>query len=260
MKHQVKNGLALAGIAIATLGILSWRTAENNQIPVKPYSIHYQDDTSKPRKKYSQNRDYTVGDLDKASKELDRAAEELNKNMNIDFAKMDKELKAAMDEMKKIDFEKISREVQTALAKVDWEKTRTEVERSLREAEKKMKDIDKKQIEKEMAKAKEEMSEARLKSKIDMEKIRKDVEKGMAEAKVGIEKAKKEIAQLKEFTESLEKDGLIDRKKGYRIEVKKGELYINGTKQSKEVNDKYRKYFKEEDYSIRSDGDGISSL
>lgn len=260
MKLQAKQGLALAGIAVAAFGILSWKTAENNQIPVKPYSIPYQEDTTKPRKKNVQNRDYTVGDLDKAAKELDRAAAELNKNMTIDFTKMDKELKAAMDEIKKIDFEKIGREVQTALAKVDWEKTRTEVDRSLREAERKMKEIDKKQIEKEMARAKEEMSEARLKSRIDIEKIKKDVEKGMAEAKVGIEKAKKEIALLKEFTESLEKDGLIDRKKGYRIEVKKGELYINGTKQPKEVNDKYRKYFKEEDYSIRSDGDEISSL
>lgn len=260
MKQQTKRGLALAGIAVAALGMFSWKTAENNQIPVKPHNVHYQDDTSKPRKKYSQNRDYTVGDLDKAAKDLDRAAEELNKNMQVDLTKMDKELKAAMDEMKKIDLEKISREVQTTLAKLDWEKTRTEVERSLREAEKKMKEIDKKQIEKEMARAKDEMNEARLTPKIDMEKIKKDVEKGMAAARVGIEKAKKEIALLKEFTESLEKDGLINRKKGYRIEVKKGELYINGTQQPKEVNDKYRKYFKEEDYSIRSDGNEISSL
>lgn len=253
MKHPTKNGLVLAGIAVATLGTLSWKTAENNRIPVKPHNIHYQDDTSKPRKNYSQNRNYTVGDLDKASKELDRAAEELNRNMTIDFAKIDKGLKAAMDEMKKIDLEKISREVQTALAKVDWEKTRTEVDRSLREAEKKMKEIDSKQIEKEMARAKDEMNEARLRPKIDMEKIKKEVEKGMAEARVGIEKAKKEIALLKEFTENLEKDGLIDRKKGYRIEVKKGELYINGTQQPKEVTDRYRKYFKEPVGGIKLD-------
>ena len=68
------------------------------------------------------------------------------------------------------------------------------------------------------------------------------------------------ILLMKEFTEGLEKDGLINRKKGFTLEIKNGELYINGTKQSKEVNDKYHKYFKDEDYSIKSDGDSISSI
>jgi hypothetical protein len=78
----------------------------------------------------------------------------------------------------------------------------------------------------------------------------------MEHARTGLEKAKKEITLLKEFTSELEKDGLVDRKKGYTIEIKSGEMYINGVKQSKEVNDKYRKYFKDEDYTIKSDAEG----
>ena len=40
----------------------------------------------------------------------------------------------------------------------------------------------------------------------------------------------------------MEADGLIDKKKGYTIEWKSGELYINGTEQPKNVSDKYKKY------------------
>lgn len=260
MKSQTNRMLSLAGFAFAALTFLSWKTAENNHFTVKPSIAAYPEDTIKPRKKISQNRDYTIGNLDEALKDLDRASADLNKNMNIDFSKMEKEMKTAMEDMKKIDFEKIGRDVQLAMKKIDWDKTRIEVDKALREAQVKLREVDMKNMEKDMARAKEEMKAARLSSKIDMEKIKNEVTKGMAEAKIGIEKAKKEISLLKEFTEGLEKDGLIDTKKGYRIEVKKGELYINGTKQSKEVNDKYRKYFKDEDYSIRSDGDGISSI
>jgi hypothetical protein len=117
-----------------------------------------------------------------------------------------------------------------------------------------------KKIEKQIAHAKEQLNTEKISSHIDMEKIKRSVNEGLAKARTGIEKAKKELSLLKEFTETLEKDGLINKKKGYRIEIKKGELYINGTKQSKEVNDKYRKYFKDEDYTISSDGDDISSL
>jgi hypothetical protein len=58
----------------------------------------------------------------------------------------------------------------------------------------------------------------------------------------------------------LRKDGLISKKKGYKIEIKDGEMFINGTKQSKEVNEKYKKYFRDGDYTLRSDGDDISSI
>jgi hypothetical protein len=45
---------------------------------------------------------------------------------------------------------------------------------------------------------------------------------------------------MKEFTSELEKDGLIDRKKDYEIEWRKGNLYINGVQQSQEVTNKYK--------------------
>ncbi|MES2004703.1 MAG: hypothetical protein V4450_09285 [Bacteroidota bacterium] len=248
-----------AGIAFVAVAFISWKKSENNQLPVKPYTVNYQD-TVTSRKKSSDKKEYRVGDLDGAMKDLDRAMVDMDKNMKIDFVKMDKEIKAAMEELKKVNFEKIGHEVEASLNNVDWVSIKKEIANALRQVDLNMKEIDKQQIKEQMAKVKEQMEEAKINSKIDMKKMKESIEKGLASAKIGIENAKKEISLLKEFTNELDKDGLIDKKKSFKIEIKKGEMYINGTKQSKEVNDKYRKYFKDEDYTISSDKDGSEKV
>ncbi len=251
MNQKKSTWMAFSALLLISVAFISWKNSDSG-LPVKPYKIYQNNDTTAPAKK--SKKEYRVGDLDNAMKDLDKAMADMNKNMNIDFAKMDKEIKAAMEEVKKIDYEKISREIKEELSKVDWSKTKMEVEKALKEAEIEMKKVDMKEIEKTIENVRKEVSAEKIRAHIDMEKIKKEVEAGLSGAKLGLEKAKKELGMLKEFTETLEKDGLIDRKKGYKIEVKAGELYINGNKQSKEVNDKYSKYFKDEDYSITSDG------
>ena len=66
---------------------------------------------------------------------------------------------------------------------------------------------------------------------------------------------KQDLALMTELTKALEKDELVDNRKPHNLEVKDGELYINGEKQSKEVSDKYRKYFKNDNYTITNDED-----
>lgn len=254
MKKHNQPWLAWAGFAFAAFTFLAWKRTD--YIPNQPKTPQ-QSDTTRPSKKQKPNKDYRAGDLDKAMKELDQAQLEMNKNIHFDMPNMEKEINQAMEQVKKIDFEKISQEVTASLKNINWDKTRADVDKAMREAEIQMKKID---INKEMGKAKESMQSAKM--NIHMDEIKKTVEKSLAAARIGIEKAKKEIRQLKEFTENLEKDGRIDPKKGYRIDIKKGELYINGTKQSKEISDKYRKYYKdhEDDFSISSDGEGISRI
>ena len=259
MKPNNNKWYAFAGLAFAALLFSAWQTT-GSTLPIKPYLIRYDEDTTIPRKKPNDKKEYKTGDLDRAMKELDKAMLDIDKNRKIDFSKMDKELKLAIEEIKKIDFEKIGRDVAASLKEVNWEKARVEVDKALREAEIKIKEVDMKKIEKEIARVKEEVNAQKIISSIDMEKIKRSVDEGLSKARTGIEKAKKELTLLKEFADTLEKDGLINKKKGYKIEIKSGELYINGTKQSKEVTDTYRKYFKEEDFSIRSDGDDISSI
>ena len=252
---------ALAAALVAIITSTAWKSAGSVQ-PVKPFTMRHVEDTTAPRKKIMEKkeRDYKISEVDQAMKELDKAMVDMDKNIKIDFSKMDKEIKLAMDEIKKIDFEKIGREVEASLKEVNWEKTRAEVDKALIEAEVKIKEVDMKKIRKELEAVKENINIDKIKSHIDIEKIQKSVHEGLAKARTGIESAKKELGLLKEFTEALEKDGLISKKKGYKINIKNNEMYINGAKQSQEVNEKYRKYFKDGNYTLSSDGDEISTL
>jgi outer membrane murein-binding lipoprotein Lpp len=256
MKTISNKWVAATALLAAAISFSAWKsggTSNNYQ----DYFASANQDTTPARKKLSGKRDYKIGDLDEAMKDLDRAMADMDKNLKIDFSKMDQEMKKAMEELKKVDFDKIGHEVASALKEINWEKTRVEVDKAMREAEKSLKEIDMEKVKHDISKAKEQLDVEKIKAHIDIDKIRKNVDDGLAQARIGLDKAKKELTLLKEFIGELDKDGLIDKKKGYKIEIKKGELYINGTKQSKEVNDKYKKYFKDEDYTIRSDGEDI---
>lgn len=259
MKSNKNQWLPLTGIAFAAFILSSWQI-NGAGLPVQPYLVQTQEDTTPMRKKTYANRDYKIGNLDKDLKDLDQVMEKMENNTLIDFSKMEKELKAAMEEINKIDFTNLSKEIKASMKDFNWEKTRKEVDEAMRKAEIRMKEVDMKKMGKEVEKTKAEMDIERKKTHFNTEHFRKNLEESLSKAKVGIQNAKQELLLLKEFTEALEKDGLIDKKKGYKVQIKDGEMYINGNKQTKEVNDKYRKYFKEEDYSIRSDGDGISNL
>ncbi len=129
------------------------------------------------------------------------------------------------------------------------------METEIKEAMEKVKKVDMEKLKIEMEKVKEELQEQKLNMKINSEQIKEEVNQAMAKAKVSIENAKEELMLYKSFTNELEKDGLIDKKKSYKIEIKEGELFINDKKQPKDVSDKYRHYYKKENFSITSDGD-----
>lgn len=232
-------------LLILLIGGSSWQIKGKNKINTnKSFS-----DTTKPGNNSADKDEHRMRDLDEAMKELDEAMKRLNVEMKkLDGAKLEKEIKASME-------------------KVDWKKIQVDVERAMKEAEVKMKDIDMSKLHKQMEEMQENLRKQELKMKINGEKIRKQVEESMKKAKVNMErakvdmeKAKEEIKFMNEFTDELEKDGLINKKKGYKVEVKNGELYINGTKQSKEVSDKYRKYFKKDNFSINTNGDTIIEI
>ena len=85
--------------------------------------------------------------------------------------------------------------------------------------------------------------------------MRDEAEQSMKKAKEEIAKAKLDLKNLKDFTNALDKDGLIDKKKDYKIKVEDGELFINGNKQSKETYEKYKPYYKKDNFSINSNAD-----
>lgn len=253
MKTSNNKWWLSAGMIAAIVIFCAWKAG--NETGYGKYNGPEQDTIPRKKLSVSGKNEFRIGDLDGAMKDLDRAMEEMNKNLKLDFSKMDLEMKAAMEEMKKIDFDKIGKEIEASMKSIDWDKTRVEIDAAMREAKAKFREVDMEKVKKEIAKAKEQLSQEKLRTHIDMQKIKESVDAGLQNARVGIEKAKKELSMFKEFTTNLEKDGLIDKNKPYKIEIKSGEMYINGTKQSKEVNDKYRKYFRDEDFTIRSDKD-----
>ena len=172
---------------------------------------------------------------------------------NIDMEKMKKDIELAM---KNIDMTGMMAEVGSALKNVSSDYTNADVEKALTEAKKELekakldiKEIDKDALKQEMDNAKKELSKAKLEiEKIDMDKI-------MAEAKNGIDKAKGELKLTREMFTEMEKDGLINSKNGFTIEYKNKDLFIDGLKQTEKTTDKYRKYFKNEDFKIKIDKD-----
>ena len=80
-----------------------------------------------------------------------------------------------------------------------------------------------------------------------MEKAKHEMDKAKEEMKT----AKKELTDIKDMTNEMEKDGLINSKDGYSIEYKDKQLLINN-KSNHRSNDKYCKYFKGENFKIKS--------
>jgi len=212
------------------------------------------------------NGSIKMKDFDKLQGELDRSLLQLNEELKkMDFSKMQKEIESSL---KSVDMEKIMRDVERSLKNIDLDKTLAsvnaslqdlnldlkseEIEKAMNEAKKEIEkakteisNIDKEAIKKELEQAKKEVE----KSKAEIDKI--DMDKIMSEAKEDINKAKEELKLTKELITELEKDGLVNSKEGFTLEYKNKDLYIDGKKQSAEVTDKYRKYFKKDDFKIK---------
>ena len=90
----------------------------------------------------------------------------------------------------------------------------------------------------------------------EMKELGPKVEKELKKAKIEIEKAKGEIKEFKTFTDGLESDGLINKKKGFSLKHKDGELFINGKKASQMTYTKYRSFLeKHKQFNIKISDD-----
>jgi chromosome segregation ATPase len=260
------------GIAVTTI---AWQNAGKENT-----NNNHQTQDTVPSKDYHKDFDdmRDEKDLDKAILKLDEALKHINNKMeNIDWNKIQEQIQSSMDQvneemknhefdtknvqrqvddaMKTIDFEKISEETARALQHVneniDINKINEEVQRGLEAAKKQM---NSKEFQENMdAAGKINMDEVRKKLenvKGETEKNKVDIKEQMDNAKEGIKKAKKELKAYRGLIDDMEKDGLINTKDDYSIEYKDDELYINGKKQSPEITDKYKDYFKENNTRI----------
>ena len=264
-KNALAGAFALLIIAVITSSFIDMPYAYNKITGLDEYHYTYTKhckDTVPVKEKMS------MEDFDKMQNDLDRSLLQVNEELEkMDFSKMQKDLEASL---KKIDMKKIQRDVELALKNIDMEKMMAEISSSLKElkmdtrsaelekalteakekiekANAEIKNIDKNAIKKDLEKAKKDIEKARLEiDKIDLDKIKVDVREG-------IDKAKAELKLTKEMFTAMENDGLIDTIKGFSIEYKDKVLYIDGKKQDEKTTDKYRKYFKQDNFKITID-------
>lgn len=204
-------------------------------------------DTSTPGKHNRNGANWNFDRLDEQMKQLDLQMKNLDIQMkNLNMSKFENEIEEAI---KKVDVEKISEQIEEAMKDINWEKINNQVENM------KVTKLEMAEVAKEMKQVKANLEKQKARIKLNTGKIREDIETAMKNAKRSMEAAKEELRTMKEFTDALEKDGLIDKSKAYKIEAKNGELYIDGKKQSKETSDKYRRYYRKSDFTIDMKGD-----
>jgi hypothetical protein len=237
MQPNIIQKTAFAGLAILiTAAAIAAPDLYESAMPLRLYLTGNFTDTVPVSKKSYDKREYRAGDIDLALKEVDRAMADLDKHLKIELPDIQREIKAALAEVKKIDVEALNREIKVSMDRVDWQQLKSEISNALHEAD------------------------VEVKGAVNLDDLKIHLNKELSKAKTGIAKAKTALTAMKEFTDNLEKDKLINKKQGYKIDLRGADMFINGTKQPKEVTDKYRKYFKAKDYSIVIDGDRIASM
>jgi chromosome segregation ATPase len=188
--------------------------------------------------------DQDMDRLDAAMKRLDAQMEKLDEKMkHMDFPKVQHDVD---DAMSKIDFQKMNRQINDAMKQIDMTKMQAESKESFARLER----VNRERVREQLERVRGQLEREKRSLDFNNGERKINLEKTMQRAKESMEKAKVEIQNMRDFTDELQKDGWIDKKKAYKVEVKDGELYINDNKQTKEVSDKYRKYYKKDNFTI----------
>lgn len=272
--RNLRIPLAVAAVAITSVFVLSSWDFKNTYAAWNDNA--YDNADTIPKK---ETREKKIRDLDDVLDELNGV------DLKMDMEKMQKEL---AESMKKIDMKKMQLDIEKSMRDVDFEKIQKEVQESMakidfgniqKEMEKAMKEFDGAKIQRDVQESMEKINWEKMKDdldkvkNIDMKKMQLDMEKmqaqlskigpeieqSMEKAKVSIEKAKKEMKEYDEFVDGLEKDGLLNRKEGYTITHKDGELFINDKKASDATYKKYKSFLdKHKKFTIEKSEDDFN--
>jgi chromosome segregation ATPase len=276
LQLKFKHWLVIIAPVALAVSALAWAGGKQN-IPAPNQNVQ---DTVPAKNKHKNY--YKIGkdekDLDKAMKELDKAEEKLEgKVENIDWGKIDMEIEKSMkkidEEMARhdIDMEKMEQDIEKSVKDIDAEKIEKETKEAVQHA---MENVDFKKINEEvrvaLAQAKEQLNSPEFRKNIEdvtrintdeikreLEKARTEIENSkvdikeeMSNAKKEIKKAKEELAGYHQMLDEMEKEGLINTNADYSIEYKAGDLYINDQKQTQDVTNRYKNYFKKDNTRI----------
>jgi len=263
MQKQSKTVL-LVTTSLLTIGIITMAFQDSSNHHLQIQSPAITDTVPDKHITIDVNVDDVMRDVEKQLINVDKTLKE------IEWDKMSKEIEASL---KSIDLDKIRTEVSASLDKVDMEKIKKEIDRSVRaintekineEIKKAMEEVkanlNSPEFKKNMEEVKkintEKLEEELRKAKTELEKNKVDMKLEMKKAKEQIAKAKANLSEYKEMTSQMRKDGLISNDGPYDLQYKNNELFINGKKQSPEITNKYRKYFKEGSFEFKKNKEG----
>jgi hypothetical protein len=177
----------------------------------------------------------------------------LDESMMRDKIRMETDMERAMRNYK---LDKL-RELDGMRDHPEWERSQLEMELAMRRAQADMGAQNSRNIKRQMELAQIEMQRNSRTMNRQMELAQRQ----MGMAKVQMEKARIDMKRLRSLISDLQKDGLIEKGKPYEVEVKDGNLYINGKKADQKTNDKYknnpdyRDYFRKDgNFKFKSDG------
>jgi len=202
--------------------------------PQQPGSAdHHSRDTIPNKERTRITREPGDRDLDKELRQLDAAKESLK---DVDWEKIQQTVESALknvnmeqiqrqveQSLKQVDMEKIQREVQESLKKIDFDKIHLEVTEAMKNAET---HVDKEEIRKEIEKAMKEAKKELKKEdwKKEMEEVKKVNIKEVQEA---MEKAKEEIKKAK-LDMDKEKFNFKEEMKNAHVEIEKAKEELKG--------------------------------
>jgi len=191
-------------------------------------------DTVPPKERTRITREPGDKDLDKEMRQLEAAKESLKE---VNWEQIQENVEAAMknidadkirrqveQSLKQVDMEKIQREVQESLQKIDFDKIQKEVSECVKKLDKEDMEKIKKEIEEAKREVEKELKSEKWKKEIEESKKEsmEEVEKAMAEAKKEMARAKVDIDKEKlNFKEEMKKahidiDKAKEELKGYQ--------------------------------------------
>ena len=162
-----------------------------------------------------------------------KAVEEAMRNVERSMQELKSELGQNYNDYNKIfdkaNWQKVQKEYQKALTQLDYNRLNKQI---ALERQHMISDINR-----QMELSKLNLEESRKAMQLALQF---DVNKQMQKARVQLKGAKKQLDEINNFKEDLQKDELIKQNEPYEIEIKEGDLYINGKKQKNKISRKYK--------------------
>ena len=239
-----KTPIQVAGLFAVLIVFASWQPGAATAFQNK--NLYAQSkDTTAPKTTFSDQADFQLN--------IDSVMQQVNLALSqIDYARINADVQKQLAE---IDYNKINREVNKAIKEIDWNQIKLDVSHSLDSAKAAIDKINWNEMKASMSHAQAEAQKAVALQKVNVDSLKIQIQSSLQQAQKNLQSAKIEFANYKGLLTALQNDGLIEKNKPYKIELKNGILYINDVKQTKAITDKYNKYYSgKQNFTLSDDG------